>query len=472
MKRLFVLLTSLVLVTSLLLAEWGTVSAQQAQNVELVSQISGTAVYAVALQGNHAYIGVGPQLVILNVSDPSHPTVVGQTDSLPGNVGEVAVVGNHAYVAAGNGLSIINISDPAHPIKVGSGSISGIAWGVAISGTYAYVADVHPTKGGLHIINISDPTHPIEVGFYNAGGMTSDVAVTGNYAYITAGSWLRVINVADPTHPTQVGSVTVAGTAYGIAIAGDFAYVAWEGFLRIFSIATPAFPIGVGGYPTTQAYNVAVSGRYAYIAGGDSGLRIINISNPARPTEAGFYDTPGRAWNAAVSGNYIYVADRDGGLILWFAPATTSPIPIEGGTLTSTPDTTTYIFPSGTFTDTVIITHTPRYPGNAPSPGSLIGISHSFEVTAVYSGTGQPAQLAPGQTYTLTVYYTDAEKGPAIENTLALYWWDGSQWVKETSSVVDAVANTVTAMPNHFSRWAVLGETRRVFLPLVLRNYP
>jgi hypothetical protein len=62
------------------------------------------------------------------------------------------------------------------------------------------------------------------------------------------------------------------------------------------------------------------------------------------------------------------------------------------------------------------------------------------------------------------------EKGPAIENTLALYWWNGSQWIKETSSVVDTAANTITAAPDHFSLWAVLGETRRVYLPLTLKN--
>ena len=40
-----------------------------------------------------------------------------------------------------------------------------------------------------------------------------------------------------------------------------------------------------------------------------SGLRIINITNPAAPTLAGFYDTPGYAYGVAVSGNYAYVAD-------------------------------------------------------------------------------------------------------------------------------------------------------------------
>ena len=71
---------------------------QQAQNVELVGQIGGVT-YAMAVQGTYSYIGVGPRLVILNVSDPSHPTVVGQTGVLPGGVVDVVVEGGYAYVA-------------------------------------------------------------------------------------------------------------------------------------------------------------------------------------------------------------------------------------------------------------------------------------------------------------------------------------------------------------------------------------
>jgi oligopeptide transport system substrate-binding protein len=143
--------------------------------------------------------------------------------------------------------------------------------------------------------------------------------------------------------------------------------------------------------------------------------------------------------------------------------------PEAGGVLTSYQGDTVIQIPAGAVTDTIIITHTLTH--ILPPGGNLTGIGHEFDITAVYSSTGQPAQLAPGQTYTITVHYTDAEKGPAMENTLALYYWDGSGWVKEPSSVVDVAANTVTAHPNHFSLWAVLGETRRVYLPLVLRNY-
>lgn len=42
---------------------------------------------------------------------------------------------------------------------------------------------------------------------------------------------------------------------------------------------------------------VALAGDYAYVADGSFDLRIINISDPASPAEAGFYDTPGYAYD-------------------------------------------------------------------------------------------------------------------------------------------------------------------------------
>jgi hypothetical protein len=78
----------------------------EAQNVELVGQIGG-ATYAVAVQGVYAYVGVGPRLVILDVSDPAQPTVAGQTGVLPDIVWGVAVAGSYAYVAGRHGGLVI-----------------------------------------------------------------------------------------------------------------------------------------------------------------------------------------------------------------------------------------------------------------------------------------------------------------------------------------------------------------------------
>ncbi len=42
-----------------------------------------------------------------------------------------------------------------------------------------------------------------------------------------------------------------------------------------------------------QAFAVTTSGDYAYVASGYTGLRILDISNPAAPVELGFCETAG-----------------------------------------------------------------------------------------------------------------------------------------------------------------------------------
>ncbi|MCP4540848.1 MAG: hypothetical protein GY832_27240 [Chloroflexi bacterium] len=87
-------------------------------------------------------------------------------------------------------------------------------------------------------------------------------------------------------------------------------------------------------YTTGDVSDVAVEGDYAYVAAGEQGLRVVDVSNPAIPTEVGFYNTPGDAHAVTVADGYVYVADWAGGLlILQFFPPGSRPgaiSPLEG----------------------------------------------------------------------------------------------------------------------------------------------
>ncbi|MBL7200982.1 MAG: hypothetical protein ISS56_12620 [Anaerolineae bacterium] len=69
----------------------------------------------------------------------------------------------------------------------------------------------------------------------------------------------------------------------------------------------------------------------------------------------------------------------------------------------------------------------------------------------------------------MTVFYWPENLPPSVnEGDLALYFWDGGQWVVEGTSMVNPAAHAVSAMPSHASLWAVLAP-RKVLLPLVAR---
>jgi hypothetical protein len=59
---------------------------------------------------------------------------------------------------------------------------------------------------------------------------------------------------------------------------------------------------------------VGVQDGRAYLAARDAGVRIVDVTNPARPRAVGRVDTPGEAWDVEVAGNLLYVADGSAGL--------------------------------------------------------------------------------------------------------------------------------------------------------------
>lgn len=106
--------------------------------------------------------------------------------------------------------------------------------------------------------------------------------------------------------------------ALGVYVSGSYAYVAdGDSGLRIIDVSNPTSPQEVGSYVVPgYAYALGVygSGPYAYVAYGDSGLRIVDISNPQLPQEVGYYITPGYAYGVFVSDSFAYVADWNYGL--------------------------------------------------------------------------------------------------------------------------------------------------------------
>lgn len=188
--------------------------------LHVVGQIGGAS-YAVAVQGNYAYLGVGPRLVVLDVSDPAQPRPVGQTAMMPETVQDVHMSGTLAYVADGEGgLRIVDVSDPTEPRELGGYNTDGLANGVAVVGPVAYVAD---GGGDLLILDVSDPEVPRKLGREDLGGgngFAMGVVVAGRLAFVANDEGgLRVVDVSDPTQPPRW--LVAAGPRLGGGAGGE-----------------------------------------------------------------------------------------------------------------------------------------------------------------------------------------------------------------------------------------------------------
>jgi len=82
--------------------------------------------------------------------------------------------------------------------------------------------------------------------------------------------------------------------------------------LHIVDVTNPANPTEVGSYQSPEySWAVAVAGSYAYMAGGIGGLRIVDITDPVNPTEVGTRNL-GRTFGVTVVGDYVYAATEYG----------------------------------------------------------------------------------------------------------------------------------------------------------------
>ena len=291
----------------------------------------------VAIQGNYAYVAAQGAVSVLDISNPSHPVQIAAIDT-PGSAEGIAISGTYAYVADwDSGLRIVNIAIPAQPVEVGHYDTPGFAYGVAVQGNYAYVAD---HAAGLEIINVTTKSNPTLAGRYDTPGYAWNVAVSGDYAFVADGfAGLLVLDVSNPASPVVADSCTATDRVMDVAVSGDYAYLA-DGTAGLRVVGFDAGPplsltCNTGSLALAgRALGVFVSGDLVYLASDSAGLHVVDVVNPASPALVDSFDTTGRAYAVAVSGTAALVADDSGGLRVIDVSAEPAPV-IVGHAATS-----------------------------------------------------------------------------------------------------------------------------------------
>ena len=242
-----------------------------------------------------------------------------------GEAKNVAVSGSYAYVADGaNGLVILNITDPKNPVLAGSYDTDGTANDVAVSGNYAYVAD---GLNGLAIINITNKTAPWRAGWTNTPGTAEGVAVQSNYVYLADGANELMI-FSGATNPSALklqkdtsGSLRIM---HDIFVRGTSAYLAMDTTVWRFDVSNPLSPTAKAsaGFPTWDMIGVHGNGSVVVAVAGVNGVKVMSTNLVV----LGSYDTDGTASGVFVSSNYVYVADGTNGLVVLDIKTPSAPV--------------------------------------------------------------------------------------------------------------------------------------------------
>lgn len=190
-------------------------------------------------------------------------------------------------------------------------------------------------RGSVYIVDVTDPASPEEVfsmktNYWLVGG----VHASGNYvfftssnpaAWLTGHSELLVIDISDIENPKHVASIELPDSANSIAEKDNYLFISnWDSGVSIVDISDPEIPvlvktIPIRDYPLEAGVrDVKVYKDYLYLAamdhknGSRSGIHILDISDPENPqalgSNLGFQRYGEGAFAVALAGDRLFVS--------------------------------------------------------------------------------------------------------------------------------------------------------------------
>lgn len=328
-----------------------------------------------------ALVGSVGSTVFVDVTDPDSPFVVGELPRTPGSSPtswrDVKVNNDHAYIvqdgstAAGHGMQVFDLNQL---LQVPSGTRAMFT----ASALYTNVGSSHNVVineetdlaiivgsgrgaetcgGGLHMVDISDPLNPVFAGCFTDSlsrrGYSHDAqcvvyrgpdaAWSGREICVGYNEDAIVISdITDRANPVAVSSASYPQSAYIHQgwFTEDHRYLVQDDELdergfghntltRIWDVADLDDPVLLSTFESPVGsvdHNLYIKDNFVYQANYTSGLRILDIEDPAHPVLGGFFDTYFQdddadfdgAWSAYpyLSSGVVLVSDRDNGLFV------------------------------------------------------------------------------------------------------------------------------------------------------------
>ena len=306
---------------------WGWTDPETGQEYALVGRTDGTA--------------------FVDITDPAHPVYLGDLPLTQGAEAsswrDIKVYSDHAFIVADasgdHGMQVFDLtqlrSASAGPTTfTESGLYDGIssAHNIVINEESGFAYAVGSSSGGqtcgrgLHFINIQDPLHPTFAGCFTddaasrrGAGYTHDaqcVLYQGpdlehrgkEICFSSNASVLSIADVTDKEHPAALSQAIYPNVAYAHQgwLTEDHAHFFMNDELdelrgAITGTRTLIWDVADLDDPqllheffadnTASDHNLYIKGDLMYQSNYLSGLRILDISDVARPVEVGFFDT-------------------------------------------------------------------------------------------------------------------------------------------------------------------------------------
>ncbi len=311
-----------------------------ASNIYLQSDVSSPAsAMDLGMQDNSMlyYVSSSGAFISIDVSDPAYPTAR-KLVNLNQDGYRMAINGSYAYVISScTNMAIVDISNNVSPTLITSWVVPGGApfgpscyvYDLAVKDNYVFLAkDDGRTynPNGILSVDVGNPYHPSVVDSYepDANSISRSVEVHGNYAYLAENNdyladhnWLSVFDIQNPSSIEFVGYLEIQWRVEDMEANGNYLYIAaGDSGLLVFDISDPAFPVEVSRCNVGNASSIMSTDTFLYVATSNS-VEIISITNPWEPRIITSIHPGGPVHNVWVSDPYIYIANSYNGLVIY-----------------------------------------------------------------------------------------------------------------------------------------------------------
>lgn len=224
-------------------------------------------------------------IATFNAQGTSSRTAGPTASGIAGSTARFATVGDNLYVLSPQELMVYDITSCEQPNLITTVTMNlwgGEAETLFPEGDRLFIG----ATNGMFIFDNQNPQSPQELGSLQHGTGCDPVVAKNNYAYVT----LRSSNADGPCP-------------------------GWTNQLEIVNISNPQNPMLERTVTMDGPQGLSIDGNTLFVCDGTSGLRILNVTEPANPVEMARFSDIVAADVIAYDGNLIMVGEE--GLVMF-----------------------------------------------------------------------------------------------------------------------------------------------------------
>ncbi|MFX0056090.1 MAG: LVIVD repeat-containing protein [Candidatus Hermodarchaeota archaeon] len=173
-------------------------------------------------------------MVVLDISSPSNPVFV---SNLGPDCVHLEIEGNVAYIAGDGRIRVVDVSDPHHPTLLGQTiESSSTLWDPSVSNGIIYLAHHSGDDGELLIFDAGDPSNIEEIGEFDSEGTFQSFFVQDLLLYaVDFESGLYILDVTNSISPVEKARFS-DGQPWDVTICDGLVYLVGSEGLQILQV--------------------------------------------------------------------------------------------------------------------------------------------------------------------------------------------------------------------------------------------